>query len=69
MRIALLSFVLVLSACGETKAVTGNDEVESTTGGDSSGDDDGGSGDTIDGLGGLRKKRFALRQSHTRRVS
>ena len=48
MRLALLSFVLVLSACGETKAVTGNDVVEVAPE-DGGGDDDGNAGDTIDG--------------------
>ena len=46
MRFALLFFVFALSACGETKAVSGNEVVETTA--DGEGGDTSGSGDTID---------------------
>ena len=46
MRLALLFFVFALSACGETKAVSGNEVVETTA--DGEGGDTSGSGDTID---------------------
>ena len=46
MRFALLSLVLVSVACGETKAVSGNDIVESTTG-DNTADVDGSTDEDI----------------------